>query len=277
MEARMFDRLDVRANPGGYGRTDRWAESWRAPEFLCASSHSTPTHAEAPPEFGNSGTGAAVGGEASADVATPEQFDVELIRGVTRRDRRAFETLYYRHAARLRRYLVRMLRQPDAVEEALNDVMLAIWQSAARFDPSIARPTTWFLAIAHNKALKLLAKRRMSAAEVPYDPPDLELVATAEESGRAVDVCDPDTPERTLLGRELGRLLGEALDLLSAEHRTVIELAFGEDRSYPEIASITGVPLNTVKTRMFYARKCLADILRRQGVLDAAGPLGAST
>jgi RNA polymerase sigma-70 factor (ECF subfamily) len=276
----MFDpqSVDVRANPGGHGRTDRWAETWPAHGLPCASSHSAPTHAAASSELGNNGTGAPVGGGAgSVDLAAPEQFDVELIRGVTRRDRRAFETLYYRHAARLRRYLVRMLRQPEAVEEALNDVMLAIWQSAARFDPSIARPTTWFLAIAHNKALKVLAKRRMSSAEVAYDPPDLDLAATAEGSGPAVDPCDPDTPERTLLGRELGRLLGEALGLLSAEHRTVIELAFGEDRSYPEIASITGVPVNTVKSRMFYARKCLADILRRQGVLDAAGPLGAPT
>ena len=183
----MFDPQsdDVRANPGG--RKDRWAETWRAPELLCASSPSPPTHAEASPELGNNGTRAPVGaGAGGVDLMTPEQFDVELIRGVTRRDRRAFETLYYRHAARLRRYLVRMLRQPEAVEEALNDVMLAIWQSAARFDPSIARPTTWFLAIAHNKALKVLAKRRVSSAEVAYDPPDLELAAAAEGSGPAL-------------------------------------------------------------------------------------------
>jgi RNA polymerase sigma-70 factor (ECF subfamily) len=193
------------------------------------------------------------------DVTTPQQSDVELIRDVAKGDRSAFETLYYRHAARLRRYLVTMLRQPEAVDETLNDVMFAIWRSAARFDPSIGRPTTWFLAIAHNKVLDVFAQRRIRSAEIAFDPLD-------------VNPHDPDTPQRTLLARELGEFLSDALALLSVEHRTVIELAFGQDCSYQEIASIAGVPVNTVKTRMFHARRHLADILRRQGVLDANFP-----
>jgi RNA polymerase sigma-70 factor (ECF subfamily) len=215
-------------------------------------------------------------GESSGDFVTPQQSDVELILGVTRRDRCALETLYYRHAARLRRYLARMLRRPEAVDETLNDVMLAIWQCATRFDPAIASPMTWFLAIAHNKALKVFAKQRVSATEVAFDSLDMEHAATRDGSD-TVDSLDPETPERTLLGRELGQLLDDALGLLSLEHRTVIELAFGEDRSYAEIASITGVPVNTVKTRMFYARRYLADILRRQGVLDICSSSGAPT
>ena len=202
-----------------------------------------------------------------------EQSDVDLIRGVTRRDRRAFEMLYYRHAAGLRRYLVRTLRHQEAVDEALNDVMLAIWQSAARFNPSISRPTTWFLAIAHNIALKVFDRRRVRSSEITLDTLNIEHTATEGGSHPATDPSDPNTPERALLGRELGRLLDDALGLLTVEHRTVIELTFGQGRSYQEIASITGVSVNTVKTRVFYARRRLADILRRHGVLDSLGAL----
>ena len=185
--------------------------------------------------------------------------DVELIRDVARGDRSAFETLYCRHAARLRRYLVTMLRQPEAVDETLNDVMFAIWRGAARFDPQIGRPATWFLAIAHNKVLNVFAQRRVRSAEIAFDPLEMS-------------PHDPDTPQRSLLARELGESLNDALGLLSAEHRTVIELAFGQECSYQEIAAIAGVPVNTVKTRMFHARRRLADILRRQGVLDTNFP-----
>jgi RNA polymerase sigma-70 factor (ECF subfamily) len=212
-----------------------------------------------------------VAGESDGiDVTTLEQSDVELIRGVARGDRLAFETLYWRHAARLRRYLVTMLRQPESVDETLNDVMFAIWRGAARFDPTISRPVTWFLAIAHNKVLDVFAQRRVRSIEVAFDPLDMEHALTTEGSEPAVHPCDPNTPQRTLLARELGQFLNDALGLLSAEHRTVIELAFGQDCSYQEIAAITGVPVNTVKTRMFYARRHLADILQRQGVLDTS-------
>jgi RNA polymerase sigma-70 factor, ECF subfamily len=214
--------------------------------------------------------------ESSDEREVPEQCDAALILGVARRDRRAFETLYYRHAARLRRYLARMLHRPEWVDESLNDVMLAIWQSAARFDPAIGSPVTWFLAIAHNKALKMFAKQGAASIEVAFDSLDMGDVEKRDGS-EMVGPVDAETPERTLLGREIGQLLDDALELLSLEHRTVIELAFGEDRSYAEIASITSVPLNTVKTRMFYARRHLADILRRQGVLGASTFFGAAT
>jgi RNA polymerase sigma-70 factor (ECF subfamily) len=161
-----------------------------------------------------------------------------------------------------------MLRQPEAVDETLNDVMFAIWRGAGRFDPSIARPATWFLAIAHNKVLDVFAQRRVRSAEIAFDPLDMEHALNQEGSDPAVNPCYPDTPQRTVLAHELCRFLNGALGLLSAQHRTVIELAFGQDCSYQEIASITGVPVNTVKTRMFYARRHLADILRCLGVLD---------
>jgi RNA polymerase sigma-70 factor (ECF subfamily) len=207
-----------------------------------------------------------------SDGSTPDQQqDLKLIRAVARRDRHAFETLYYRHSPRLGRYLMRLLRQQELVEEALNDVMLVVWQSAERFDPAVARLSTWLLGIAHNKALKALALQRARSTEIPLDPLALDDCDSQEESDDPLNKADPHNPERMLMGRELGRLLDSALEKLSPEHRCVIELAFSEDCSYQEIAAITDCPVNTVKTRMFYARKRLADILRQQGVADSFG------
>ncbi|HEX6136495.1 MAG TPA: sigma-70 family RNA polymerase sigma factor [Casimicrobiaceae bacterium] len=205
-----------------------------------------------------------------AEASTPgEQEDLELIHAVARRDRRAFERLYYRHSPRLGRYLMRLLRQADAVDEVMNDVMLVVWQNAARFDPAVSRLTTWLFGIAHNKALKSLAQRYARPLEVPLDPVDSEAQdadAMPEATAQTIDAGDP---ERTLLGRELGGALARALERLSPEHRSVIELAFAEDRSYQEIAAITGSPLNTVKTRMFHARRRLAEILRQWGLAES--------
>jgi RNA polymerase sigma-70 factor (ECF subfamily) len=209
---------------------------------------------------------AQVNGVSTAD----DRQDVDLIRAVARRDRRAFETLYYRHSPQLGRYLMRLLGQQEVVEEVINDVMLVVWQNAERYDPAIARLTTWLFGIAHNKALKAFAYRRSLSAEIQLDPPDGEFEAETDFDDSA-DGQDPHDPERTLAGREIGRLLTVALDKLSPEHRCVIELAFSENCSYQEIAVIADCPVNTVKTRMFHARKHLAQILKTLGLTDAIG------
>jgi RNA polymerase sigma-70 factor (ECF subfamily) len=201
------------------------------------------------------------------EPARDEIDEAALIRAVARKDRGAFESLYYLYAPRLGRYLSRMLRQRELVDEALNDVMLVLWQNAERFDPGASRLSTWLFGIAHNKALKALQRSNRYAAET-----------TALESDEAEDAMEPGSdqyrsakahphnPEQIVMGRELGRALARALDHLSTEHRAVIELAFSEERSYQEIATITGCPVNTVKTRMFYARKALAQLLTNQGL-----------
>ena len=206
------------------------------------------------------------------DVSAPDQQqDVELIRAVALRDRRAFERLYYRHAARLGRYLMRFLRQREAVEEALNDVMLVVWQNASRFDPAASRVSTWLFGIAHNKALKALASAKSRSMEVALEPVQVDDAHAGAEGHDIAEQADSSDPERTLASRQLGGMLARALEELTPEHRMVVELAFGQDCSYHDIATVTGAPVNTVKTRMFYARKRLAEILRRWGVRDELG------
>ena len=92
-------------------------------------------------------------------------------------------------------------------------------------------------------------------------------IAENEQDEPAVfsELFDSDNPEQTVLGWEIGDHLLWALRQLTVEHRSVIELTFTEHCSYQEIAVITGCPVNTVKTRMFHARKKLAGLLALRG------------
>lgn len=175
-----------------------------------------------------------------------ETDDLILIRRVAGHDRQAFEALYYRYARRLSGYLTKLLKQREMIEEVVDDVMLVVWQNAARFDGS-ARLSTWIFGIAHNKALKALTRPVNKPSVMPPAP-------TEEGSSRA-------NPEEILTRQELGRTVAGALQTLSPEQRAVVELTFYHACSYREIAVITGCPVNTVKTRMFHARRRLAQVL----------------
>jgi RNA polymerase sigma-70 factor (ECF subfamily) len=178
-----------------------------------------------------------------------EPDDRELIHRVAAKDRQAFEALYQRYGRRLFGYLWRRLRRREVVEEVLDDVMLVVWQSAGRFNES-SRLSTWLFGIAHNKALGAF---RRSSRRLPLDGSD------SSEAGAEPDVAED--PIQRVERRELQEALGRALDSLSPDQRTVVELTLYEHRSYQEIAEITGAPVNTVKTRMFHARRRLAPLL----------------
>ena len=203
-------------------------------------------------------------------TAPAASTDLDLIRAVAGKDRQAFKQLYDRYAPRIGGYLLKLLKQPELVDEAVNDTMLVVWQNAARFDPAAGRFSTWLFGIAHNKGLKILRQHSRFRADASIET--LPPVALDDDSDHldTPRAPAPQGPEQTVLGWELGDLLKWALEQLSPEHRGVIELTFGEERSYPEIAAITGCPLNTVKTRMFHARRKLAQLLARRGYADAA-------
>ncbi|MGH8601612.1 MAG: RNA polymerase sigma factor [Gammaproteobacteria bacterium] len=191
---------------------------------------------------------------------TSSAEETALMRRVAQGDREAFQSLYHRYVPRLGRYLSRMLRLRELVEEVVNDTLLAVWQSAGRFDPDTAGVSTWIFGVAHHKALKALSRLYRdgggTAGRESTDP----------DADDPVEEVDLDTPERTVAGWEIGQALATALEELSPEHRSVLELAFAEGFSYREISAVLDCPVNTVKTRVFNARKRLADILARMGI-----------
>jgi len=197
-----------------------------------------------------------------------------LMQKIANQDRKAFADLYYGYTPRIGNFLLRLLKQPERVDEAINDVMLTVWQNAGRFDPSQAKLSTWLFGIANNKALKLLEKERRHQNEEYVGPELSDMIENAADDIATTWVQPaPDNPERTVMGWQLGDTLIWALEQLSPDHRMVLELAFTEHCAYQDIADIIGCPVNTVKTRMFHARKKLADLLARRGysINDLAG------
>lgn len=187
--------------------------------------------------------------------------DHELLRRIAAQDRNAFQTLYHRYAPRLGSYLLKLLHQRDLVDEAVNDTLMTVWQSAARFDPERALASTWLFGIAHNKGLKALAR----AAPRSWVPLDDSNHAADGDGTDPPALVSHDNPERSAMGAQLGTSLGDALAALSPEHRAVIELAFVESLGYEDIARVMDCPVNTVKTRMFHARKKLTELLAQRG------------
>lgn len=175
-----------------------------------------------------------------------EEEDRLLMVRIAAKETEAFECLYRRYAPRIARFASRFLKEPADLEEVINDVLLVVWQQAEHFDAA-KRCSTWIFGIAHYKALKAYTKR----AKV-----------WREQSGDVPDVADAaDNAETVLIHSEQTHGFTRALETLSPEHRAVIDLTFQQGLAYHEIAEIVGCPVNTVKTRMFYARRRLAQVL----------------
>ena len=183
-------------------------------------------------------------GAAPARGPASEQLELELLASIKRGQRADFETLYRLYHPRLWRFLVHMLRQGDLVEEVLNDTLMVVWQRADSFDGR-SKLSTWIFGIAYRKALKALSRQ-----DLPVDADDIE------------EPADPGPgPEQQLGLAQLRVRLAEALAELSPEHRAVVELCYFHDMAYGEIAEVVGCPPETVKTRMFYARRRLRLLL----------------
>lgn len=169
-------------------------------------------------------------------------------------DRAAFERLYRGYYPRVFGYVLRVCRRPELVEEVVNDTLLTVWRSAGSFDGR-SRVSTWIFGIAYRKTLKRLARRDGREA--------------ALDDERAPEPAVAAVGSRRLERSELRAALDLALDDLSPEQRAVVELAYFHDLSYPEVAEVVGCPVNTVKTRMFHARRKLRDRLPELGVTRA--------
>ncbi|MEO8959302.1 MAG: sigma-70 family RNA polymerase sigma factor [Rudaea sp.] len=175
-----------------------------------------------------------------------QEDESTLIERVACGDAHAFETLYRDYFPRLTRFLERMTRRPELVEEVLNDTMLVVSRNAHKYNHS-AKVSTWIFAIAYRKGLKALAR-----LDDPVEA-DAELADIRDETGLE--------PKDELMQSQLRRLLSVAVDALSVNHRAVVELTYFQGAGYREIAQIMDCPIQTVKTRMFHARRHLKALL----------------
>ena len=176
--------------------------------------------------------------------------DDVLIGRIATGDRLAMQVLFARHHVRVYRFVLRLVRDESVAEDLISEVFLDVWRQAGRFEGR-SQVSTWLLAIARFKALSALRRR-----------PDEEL---DEEAAEAIE--DPsDDPEVVLDKKDKSAAIRKCLEKLSAEHREIIDLVYYHEKSVEEVAQIVGIPENTVKTRMFYARKRLAELLKAAGI-----------
>jgi RNA polymerase sigma-70 factor (ECF subfamily) len=176
--------------------------------------------------------------------------DELLIGRIAGGDRLAMQVLFARHHVRIYRFVLRMVRNEATAEDLISEVFLDVWRQAEKFEGRSA-VSTWMLSIARFKALSVL--RRRGEEEL-----DDETVGAIEDQA--------DDPEVTLAKKDKGAALQQCLTKLSTEHREIIDLVYYHEKSVEEVAGIVGIPEATVKTRMFYARKKLSELLKAQGV-----------
>jgi len=182
--------------------------------------------------------------------ANPATSDEVLIGRIANGDRLAMQVLFARHHVRVFRFVLRLVREEAAAEDLISEVFLDVWRQAGRFEGR-SQVSTWLLAIARFKALSVLRRK-----------PEQEL---DEETAEAIEDTS-DTPDVVLEKKQKADVIRKSLGGLSAEHREIIDLVYYHEKSVEEVAEIVGIPEATVKTRMFYARKKLAELLKAQGI-----------
>jgi RNA polymerase sigma-70 factor (ECF subfamily) len=179
-----------------------------------------------------------------------------LLSRVALADQRAFEALYGQTSAHLYAVALRIVREPPAAEEILQEAYVSVWHHAASYDAAKSQPITWLASIVRNRCLDHLRRR------------DLDTVTLTADDDDAPELDVPDdglTPAELLLRGAEAQSVRECVETLDAGPRQAIALAFFQGLSHAELAAQLREPLGTIKS---WVRRGL-ERLRR--CLDGAG------
>ena len=176
--------------------------------------------------------------------------DEALISAIAAGDQRAMHSLYVRHSVRVYRFVLRLTNNSSLAEDLVSEVFIDVWRDARGFKAK-SQVSTWLLAIARNTALSAMRARL-----------DQQL-----DDETAMSIPDPADDAETIMN-ERGRsaIVQRCLSQLSPLHREVLDLVYYHEKSLEDIARIVGTPENTVKTRVFYARRRMGNLLKAAGL-----------
>jgi RNA polymerase sigma-70 factor, ECF subfamily len=189
------------------------------------------------------------GSAARGIIAAQATSDEMLLESIAGGEKAAMHVLYARHNVRVYRFILRIVGDASVAEDLVSQVFLDVWRTAGQFEGR-SQVSTWMLAIARFKALTALRNRR-------HEDIEQEEVLQIADTG--------DTPETAMDRSQTSSQLRKAIALLSPAHREIIDLVYYHEKSVEEVGQIIGIPQATVKTRMFYARKHLAELLKDAG------------
>lgn len=179
-------------------------------------------------------------GRPSSARQRAEHQEAILLARIGEGDRQAFEELYRIYHPRLSRFLINLVRRPQLVEEVLNDTLMVVWERSDSFNGA-SKLSTWIFAIAYRKAMKAVRRQ-----DEPIEDKDAERRPSPLAG-----------PAEAVAQSRIHALLIRAMSELSADHRAVVDLTYFHEMGYREIAGILNCPVDTVKTRMFHARRHL--------------------
>lgn len=175
--------------------------------------------------------------------------DFELMKRISEGDENAFKELFEETHKKVYSYLFRLFKDKNLTEDTLVDTYTEVWRNSGHFRGE-ARLLTWIIGIARNLAMNKF--KELKFHECIDDLPNILTYSFSPET------------EIT----EKRALIKEALSKLSIKHREVLDLVFFQEMTYKEVSKILKIPVNTVKTRVFYAKEELKNILKKMGVRE---------
>jgi RNA polymerase sigma-70 factor (ECF subfamily) len=185
-----------------------------------------------------------------AAATTRDLDDTALLRRIAGGDSEAIRSLFTHYRLYVYRFLLRLLNNAALAEDLTSEVFLEVWRQSGQFEGR-STVATWVLAIARNKALATLHRQRHS----PFDEAEVEAIEDTT-----------DDPEMAVQKIDRSRFLRQVLADLPVKHREIIDLVYYHEKSVHEVATILGIPNDTAKTRLFYARKQIAKLLKEARV-----------
>lgn len=188
--------------------------------------------------------------------------DAELVARVAAGDQEAIGHIYDRFGQAVYSLCLRIVHEGATAEELTQEVFVRLWRSAASFDSTKGRLSTWLLRIAHNLSLNEVRRRQSR----PITAPDLDW--EAEAAALADPSADAD-PAGSAWLRERATAIRGALAQLPEPQRKAIELAYFGGLSQPEVAAALGDPLGTVKSRIRAGMQRLRELLVAAGIDEA--------
>ena len=171
----------------------------------------------------------------------------ELVTSIIAGDKQAFHIIYEQTYGKVARYVGKLVTDETLAEDVLVQTYTVAWQKMANFHGS-SRLTTWLIGIARNIAFKEFRKNKFHE---PFN-----------ETYLAADSTSHLLPEK----KDREEKMKQALTVLSANHREVLELVFYQGLTYPEVSTLIHIPVNTVKTRVFHAKKALKESLKNREI-----------
>lgn len=173
--------------------------------------------------------------------------DEALLESVAAGNKIAMQVLFGRHNVRVYRFVSRLTGNAALAEDIVSEVFLDVWRQANLFEKK-SKVLTWLLTIARYKALSAMRRRNW---ELPLN----------DETAAAIVDTSAD-PEAAAHQSNRSDIIRRCLNRLSPAHREIIDLVYFHENSISEVAQIVGIPAGTVKTRMYYARKHMAKLLK---------------